>query len=268
MTESSASAPDAAELRWRLILDEEARTGSRNMALDHALAECLEPDEGVVRLYSWSPPTISFGRNEPSKGLYDARRAEAEGIAFVRRPTGGRAVFHDAEVTYAVVAPLRALGGLREAYHVINRGLVAGLRSLGVDARMEDGGTVLPPDAGPCFQVPAPGEVTTGGRKIVGSAQVRLGAALLQHGSAILRGDQEAVVRLAGGEKDPAPPATVEESLGGAVDDGTVTAALAEGLRLALGGSWAEGEYRSWEIEAADRLEMDRYATEGWTWRR
>ena len=262
------AATSSSALHWRLIDEDEPRTGSWNMALDHALAECLEPGEGVVRLYSWSPPTISFGRNEPSRGLYDLERAAREGIAFVRRPTGGRAVFHDAEVTYAVAAPLRALGGLREAYHAINRGLVTGLRSLGVPACLEDDGTVLPPDAGPCFQVPAPGEVTTMGRKIVGSAQVRLGGALLQHGSAILRGDQEAVVRLAGGQGDPAPPATVEESLPEAVDDDAVTAALAQGLRLALGGSWAEGEYRSWEIEAAARLAMDRYATDDWTWRR
>ena len=237
------------------------------MALDHALAECLEPGEGVVRLYGWSPPTISFGRNEPSRGLFDLDAAVGEGIAFVRRATGGRAVLHDEEVTYAVVAPLRALGGLREAYQAINRGLVAGLKSVGVVARVEDEGTVLAPDAGPCFQVPAPGEVTAMGRKLVGSAQVRVGGALLQHGSVILRGDQGAVVRLSGGQGDPAPPATVEDLAGGAVDAAAVTTALARGLRLALGGSWAEGAYQSCEIGAADRLERERYAMEEWTWR-
>jgi lipoate-protein ligase A len=257
-----------ATLRWRLIVDEEASSGSRNMALDHALAECLEPGEGVVRLYRWDPPTISFGRNEPSRDRYDRARAEREGFGFVRRPTGGRAVLHDAEVTYAVVAPLRALGGLREAYEGINRGLVAGLREVGVRAQVEAGGVVLAPDAGPCFQVPAPGEVTVGGRKLVGSAQVRLGGALLQHGSVILRGDQGAVTRLSGGGEDPAPPATVAELIDDGVDDAAVTAALADGLRLALGGIWNEGAYRSWEKDVADRLEGDRYAREDWTWRR
>lgn len=255
-------------LRWRLIVDEAAQPGSRNMALDHALAECLKPGEGVVRLYGWDPPTISFGRNEPSKGLFDLEEAAQLGVDFVRRATGGRAVLHDQEVTYAVVAPLRALGGLRDAYQVINRGLVAGLAAIGVEALVEEEGSVLSPDAGPCFQVPAPGEVTARGRKLVGSAQVRLGHALLQHGSVILRGDQGAVVRLSGGHEDSAPPATVEELSDDAVDDAVVTGALAEGLRLALGGSWAEGAYQSWEIEAADRLERERYATEEWTWRR
>lgn len=251
-----------------MVIDGQPLSGSRNMALDHALAECLEPGEGVVRLYSWSGPTISFGRNEPSRDRYDLRRAGEEFIGFVRRPTGGRAVLHDAEVTYAVVAPLRAFGGMRQAYRAINGGLVAGLRLLGVDARVEDGGAVLAPDAGPCFQVPAPGEVTSGGRKLVGSAQLRIGRALLQHGSAILSGDQAAIMRLSGGGVDPAPPATVEQALGRAVGEGDVRAALGEGLRLALGGSWDEGGYRSTETAAAHRLETDRYATEEWTWRR
>jgi len=237
------------------------------MALDHALAECLGAGEGVVRFYRWTPPTVSFGRNEPSRGLYDRGLAEREGIGFVRRPTGGRAVLHADEVTYAVVAPLRALGGMRDAYNLINHGLVEGLGRLGVPARVARDGSVLTPDAGPCFQVPAPGEVTVGGRKLVGSAQVRLGRALLQHGSVILRGDQGAVSRLAGGEADPSPPATVEGVLGGSVDDALVTGAISQGLRLALGGSWDEGGYHSREMETANRLEAERYAAEEWTWR-
>jgi lipoate-protein ligase A len=238
------------------------------MALDHALAECLEPGSGVARFYGWSPPTISFGRNEPARGLYDVEAAAREGLTFVRRATGGRAVLHDEEVTYAVVAPVRALGGLKEAYRTINRGLIEGLRGLGVEASLVEGGTVLAPDAGPCFQVPAPGEVTAGGRKLVGSAQVRLGRALLQHGSVILRGDQGAVTRLSGGREDPSPPAAVNDLVDAELSRAVVTEALAEGMRLALGGSWAEGAYDSREIEAADRLEEERYATEEWTWRR
>jgi lipoate-protein ligase A len=255
-------------LRWRLVIDAAPRSGSRNMALDHALAECLEPGEGVVRFYGWAPPTISFGRNEPSRGRYDLAEASREGFDFVRRATGGRAVLHDDEVTYAVVAPLGALGGLREAYQAINRGLVVGLQGLGVAAALEEGGAVLAPDAGPCFQVPAPGEVTVGGRKLVGSAQVRLGRALLQHGSVILGGDQSAVTRLSGGREDPAPPAAVNDLADAALSAEAVTDALVGGMRLALGGSWAEGAYRSGEVEAADRLERERYATEEWTWRR
>lgn len=252
---------------WRVLLEEDPSSGARNMALDHALAGLNQPGEGVLRLYAWSPHTVSFGRNEPARGIYDPERALAEGIAFVRRPTGGRAVLHAHEVTYCAVLPVRALGGLRSAYVRINEGLVAGLRALGCPAALAAGGPSLPPDAGPCFQAPAPGEVTLDGRKLVGSAQVRMGDAILQHGSVILSGDQAALARLRGGGADPAPPATLL-SVAGAVGWTEVAGALVEGLALALGGSWRQGETTLAEQVRARSLEADHYATDAWTWRR
>ncbi len=235
------------------------------MALDHALALDPPSGEGVVRIYGWRPPTISFGRNEPARGRYDTDAARRAGIAFVRRPTGGRAVLHDGEVTYAVVAPARALGGLRAAYRTINRGLIAGLRRLGAPAEEAADGASLPPDAGPCFRSPAPGEVTAAGHKLVGSAQARIGAHLLQHGSLILRGDQSRLARLAGAEDGADRPATLE-ALIGAVPLERVIEGVAWGLRLALGGIWSEGGYHAAETEAADRL-VERYRSDAWTWR-
>lgn len=269
---TSSRTPTAGEpfepLAWRLIVDRSPLDGARNMALDHALADSLGPDEGVLRLYAWEPHTVSFGRNEPAAGRYDLARAGREGLGFVRRPTGGRAVLHAHEVTYSVALPLRALGGVRAAYLRINEGLVGGLRDIGVPAAVSGEGAVLPPDAGPCFQLPAPGEVVVGGRKLVGSAQVRIGSAILQHGSIILRGDQSALARLTGGSADPAPPASVEEVLGREVEAATIGAAIAGSIRLALGGTWNEGDYRSEELRRADALESERYACDPWTWRR
>jgi lipoate-protein ligase A len=237
------------------------------MALDHALAELAEPGQGTLRLYGWWPHTVSFGRNEPARGLYDVAAAARQGLAFVRRPTGGRAVLHAREVTYCAVLPADALGGLREAYVRINEGLVEGLRALGCPAEVARGGRALAPDAGPCFQAPAPGEVVLAGRKLVGSAQVLVGASILQHGSVILGGDQAALARLAGGSADPAPPATLE-SVAGPRPWREVAEALAAGLRLALGGTWREGEVSAQEEAGAQRLEAERYATDAWTWRR
>jgi len=238
------------------------------MAVDHALADALPPGEGVLRFYTWDPRTISFGRHEPAAGLYDRAAAAAEGLGFVRRPTGGRAVLHADEITYCVVVPGRALGGARSAYRAIHEGLTAGLRTIGVPAVVAEGGTVLTPDAGPCFQTPAPGEVVAGGRKLVGSAQARVGGVILQHGSVILRGDQAALTRLTGGEEESTPPATVEELLGRRADNAEVVAALAGAMRLALGGTWNEGDYRATETRRADLLEEERYACDTWTWRR
>ena len=237
------------------------------MALDHALAEEARPGHGVVRFYGWSPPTISFGRNEPTRGRYDLDMAAREGLGFVRRPTGGRAVLHAHEVTYSAVFPLRALGGVREAYLRLNQGLVAGLHALGCDARVTEEGAILAPDAGPCFQAPAPGEVMLSGRKLVGSAQVRIGDAVLQHGSVILAGDQGVLARLTGGDGDPSPPATLTSVLGPMAWE-RVAAALSHGMALALGGGWRQGEATPQEVERAQRLETDHYATPAWTWRR
>lgn len=237
------------------------------MALDHALAEHNRPGDGVIRFYAWSPPTVSFGRNEPTRGLYDRAAAAREGVGFVRRPTGGRAVLHAHEVTYCSILPLHALGGPRTAYLRINDGLVEGLRALGCPATVGLGGSALPPDAGPCFQAPAPGEVVSQGRKLVGSAQVRMGASLLQHGSVILSGDQSALARLTGGDGDPTPPATLEGVIG-PVAWRDVAEALAGGLRLALGGAWQQGEVTPLEEARAQSLESDHYAADAWTWRR
>src|SRR6266566_2515437 len=96
----------------------------------------------------------------------------------VRRPTGGGAVWHEHEVTYAVAAPVAAFGSLRNAYHTIHQRIAAALRSLGADATLAPH---QPPPSGrvdqpaSCFATPVGGEVLVAGRKLVGSAQVRKG---------------------------------------------------------------------------------------------
>ncbi|MDA0312149.1 MAG: biotin/lipoate A/B protein ligase family protein [Gemmatimonadetes bacterium] len=252
-------------LKWRVIRDEPL-SGTRNMALDHALAMSPRPGEGVLRLYSWQSPTVSFGRNEPAKDVYDTVAAARCGVEFVRRPTGGRAVLHDMEATYAVVVPDRMFGGPKGVYLKVNQGLAHGLGQVGAAVSVSEGGLALPPDSGPCFQVPAPGEVMAAGRKLVGSAQVRLGSAILQHGSIIIHGDQSLLSTLGNGAEDAPPPATLF-SLIGEVDGEDVADALTEGLQLALGGTWDEGEYRSGELAEADWLEGERYNNQDWTWR-
>jgi len=257
--------PAAGGLTWRVIFDE-ARPGAMNMAFDHALTTSPRRGEGVLRLYSWASPTVSFGRHEPASGAYDAEAGKASGIGFVRRPTGGRAVYHDAELTYAVVLPDRTSGGPKGVYSKINEGLALGLKQLGVDASVAAAGVVLAPDAGPCFQVPAPGEILAGGQKLVGSAQVRIGSSLLQHGSIILDGDQSQLSRLCPGAGPIQAPASLR-ALIGEVSTWDLAEALTGGLEASLGGVWEEGEYRSGEIEEAEWLEKERYGSEEWTWR-
>src|SRR6266566_6349149 len=116
---------------WRLLIAA-PRSGAENMARDTVLqTRAARTGETVFSIYSWSRPTLSFGRNQPASGFYDAEKIRAAGIDVVRRPTGGRAILHDHEVTYSVTAPV-SNASLRETYSCINLILQTGLSRLGV----------------------------------------------------------------------------------------------------------------------------------------
>lgn len=160
------------------------------MAADEALLEdASTAGSAFLRLYRWDPPTLSIGRNQ--QAVFDV-------VPVVRRPTGGSAVWHDDEVTYAVAAPIAAFGSLRNAYCEIHTRIAAALRSLGVDAVLAPVVKLTGRPAA-CFASPAGGEILVKGRKLVGSAQVRKRDAFLQHGSILLDGSQSLVSK-AGGE--------------------------------------------------------------------
>ncbi len=249
------------DLDWRILVDG-ALSGAANMARDHALAAALRPGTATARFYRWKPATLSLGRNEPFAAGYREFLRARPGIGVVRRPTGGRAVLHDGELTYSVVLPARACGGPRQVYRRVNEGLVDGLRRLGVDAGAASG-RALPPDAGPCFLEPAEGEVTICGRKLVGSAQVRIGQAVLQHGSLLLVADQSPLFALAPGLH----AITLAEALGEVPPWTRLVEALSGGLSGSLGGRWAEGRMTAREEAVATDYE-EKYGSRAWTWRR
>ncbi|HET9383793.1 MAG TPA: hypothetical protein VFO67_01505 [Gemmatimonadales bacterium] len=168
------------------MVDDVGRSGACNMAADERLlAESVRSGARFLRLYRWDPPTLSIGRNQA--GIF-------EGVPVVRRPTGGQAVWHDQEVTYAIAAPIAEFGSLRKAYREIHARLTRALRALGVDAVLAPARPPLRPSARPssCFATSVGGEILVNGAKLVGSAQVRSGDTFLQHGSILLAGTQEA----------------------------------------------------------------------------
>ncbi|HUL50505.1 MAG TPA: hypothetical protein VLT79_10870 [Gemmatimonadales bacterium] len=159
------------------------------MAVDlDLLARAAALGTATLRLYRFNPPCLSFGRNEPAQRRYDRGRLERLAIDLVRRPTGGRAVWHAHELTYAVAAPLAVFGSLADAYCAIHTRLASALRALGVPATLAPASrrTPRPDTRGSCFAAAVGGEVTAGGQKLVGSAQLREGTAFLQHGSVLL----------------------------------------------------------------------------------
>ena len=181
---------------WRLIIDGDL-TGARNMARDVAMLEAVADGEAppALRLYGWHPPCLSLGRHQGIEAA-DLEFCRAEGVDVVRRPTGGRALLHHLELTYAVIAPLNQgplPRGLQEAYRTICAALVRAMRALGVDAELTGGEVNLqlpnPKTTIPCFEAPAGGEVVVGSRKLIGSAMRAHGGAILQHGAILLDWD-------------------------------------------------------------------------------
>lgn len=247
------------------------------MAVDEALARTLPEGEAALRIYRWIRPTLSFGRNQPAAGRYDSSLGPTLGCDFVRRPTGGREVLHDRELTYSVVLRHRAMGGPREVYSTVNQALVAAVRSLGIAADLAPpAGRAPSPDAGVCFGEAAEGEVVVSGRKLVGSAQARVGGSLLQHGSLLLAPSTLSIGALAAppreGVENPDfrrdPVAiTVNEALTESVGFERVAAAVEAGFAGTLGGQWSRGELLPAEREAAEAL-LERYDSPAWTWRR
>src|SRR4051812_27223739 len=211
--------------------------GPENMALDEALmARARRTGQHVLRVYGWSEPTLSLGRNQRAHGAYRTDELARRGIGVVRRPTGGRALLHHREVTYSVTAPCTADAGLAAEYARINVLLGSALQALGVRVDVAAPPTrSAPPSATPCFAEPARGELIVDGRKLVGSAQWRHDGALLQHGSILVDDDQASIPSLM---REPVAltgrPATLRDALGRAPVLSEVAEALFAAVRVHL----------------------------------
>ena len=181
---------------WRLIVDG-AVPGAHNMARDVAILEAVSEGHATatLRLYGWNPPCLTLGRHQGVEAA-DLEFCRREGVDVVRRPTGGRALLHHLELTYAVIAPLGTgplPRPLQDAYRFICGALVRAMRAIGVDATLTEGEVNVllpsPRSAVPCFKAPAGGEVVVRGRKLIGSAMRSHAGTILQHGSILLEWD-------------------------------------------------------------------------------
>lgn len=243
------------------------------MARDIALqARAAAMPEAVFSIYSWERPTLSLGRNQSAAGLYDVGRIRAAGVDVVRRPTGGRAVLHHHEVTYSVTAAVDDETSLHEAYSRINRILLGGLARLGAVAEPASATRRHPaPGIRPCFDAPAEGELTVGGRKLVGSAQWRNDNALLQHGSILVDDDQCTLHSFTTGRdgqsaEPAARPATLAALLDRSPDAAEVARAMFDAVRSLEDPDAAV--LTEQEIRADTLRHVPRFLDEEWTWRR
>lgn len=256
----------------RLAVDPPANASS-NFGRDEALhAAAATTGAVLLRVYGWSEPTVSFGRHEKALARYDAARLTAAGLTATRRITGGRALVHSAELTYAVAGPVEAGRSLTATVRIINEVLSAALQSLGVPAVLAaPDGPAVPLDAGACFGAPSAGELMLGGRKLAGSAQWRDGAAWLQHGSVLISDDQP---RLRAGLRDgiaamPVPAAATLGSLpGGAPSREAFADALATAWSAAFDVAVERVPSSVLVDPAAVAAHSARYADPAWIWRR
>ena len=264
---------------WRLLRSAPA-DGATNMAVDEAILRAVAAGlvPPTLRLYAWEPPCLSLGRGQPLADV-DLKAVQATGFDLVRRPTGGKAILHVDELTYSVVAPQaepRVAGGVVESYRRLSAGLVRGLERLGIAGIAADRRTALPRFEGGgggespvCFEVPSDYEITAGGRKLVGSAQMRAQSVVLQHGALPLYGDITRICPLLTACPDPAQvcarATTVEEALGRPVTWDEAADALAAGFAEALNLHLEPGTLTEEERVWADELRAEKYATNEWT---
>lgn len=253
-------------MRW-LFLASDPDDGPGNMALDEALmAHAGRTGDAVFRVYTWSGRTLSLGRNQRARGDYDLDAARELGIAFVRRPTGGRALLHHREITYSVTMPATSADDADAAYAFINDVLLGALGALGVPARRATETVSIPPGLRPCFDAPSAHEIVVGTRKLVGSAQWRRAGALLQHGSILVRDDQALIGRLMKSPIVPPAAATLAESLGREPEVAEVAGVLRAALSRHVAGNVAE--FDAAHVTSTATTLRARYADDTWTWRR
>ena len=280
---------------WRAIVGYDL-PGEYLMALDEALLESvIVGGVPVVRFYTWRPATLSLGVNQPI-GEIDAEECARRGFGLVRRLTGGRAVLHQHELTYSVIAPEndpRVSGGVIESYRKISAALVDGLRSMGAGVSLAEPSKAMframaesrrravldeaveSSNGAVCFDTASAYELTARGRKLVGSAQARRGGAILQHGSILLDVDFDAWVSVflyateAGRErayaKLPGRMTSLSQELGRPVTAREVQAVLVPAFERTFGIRLEEAEPSPAEEEAARRLAIEKYATAEWT---
>ena len=252
------------------------------MACDLALMDAARVDHvGIVRVYEWSTPTVSFGRNERTAGIYVTQSLAEAGLAAVRRPTGGRALLHSREVTYSVAMPISDDSRWTAAYDLVNARLLQAMQALQVpanivgDAHKPAGATRVPgvtvhAAAQVCFSGIAAGEIAAGGRKLIASAVWRERGVYLQHGSILLHDDQHRLQPfLEQSAAAPEPAAVLSDWLGSESGVGDHMNRVETALNDAFGDC---GNVARWSIpiEVASVIEQRRSELQkpSWLWRR
>lgn len=200
--------------RLLVAIDPEPAGGAFNMAFDDWLLD--NAASPVLRIYSWKRPTLSIGFSQKSDWI-DWKAVASEGVDVVRRPTGGRALYHDRELTYSVILP-EVKQSVAACYEAITTWLAEGLRRMGFPVESATYSSSSKGQPG-CYNLVQRGELLLAGQKLVGSAQARRAERLLQHGVIPFDVNHRRLQRLIPGQ-------TPYNGLGREVDAGGLAASL------------------------------------------
>ena len=282
-------------MEWRLIKDS-YHTGFMNMAIDEAIM--IAHREGLVpptiRFYQWSPAAVSLGYFQDLEKEIDVDVCKNLGIDIVRRPTGGKAVLHDKELTYSFIIrenhPL-VNDSILETYKKISGGIIRGLSYLGIKAELvplrEKLKSTLSGNKAKskiphldiksiCFSVPSQYEVRVEDKKIVGSAQVRKREIVLQHGSLLIELEKDKLfsvfnfpsVQIRERLKIRFKATSLEEILRKKINFSELSEILPRGFEEEFGVKLTEGKLTKQEEKISKDLLENKYSTYEWNYER
>lgn len=233
--------------------------GAMNMAIDRAVLACREKGTSppTVRLYSWEVPTLTLGRFQKTEDV-DVALALELGFDVVRRPTGGRGVLHDDELTYSLVAGTTdgVPRGVTASYRFLSEALVAAYTTLGVSAQVTARERGRATARGACYLHSTQADLSLGAAKLSGSAQVWKSEVVLQHGSFVVSRDtalESRLFRLGEGGSDAlrADATTLSDALGRRPSMAAIAGALRDGVSDTFHVDLVEGELTREEMELA-----------------
>ncbi len=254
-----------------MFIDLSPHAGAFNMAVDEFLFRRNQKDlRTTVRFYRWERPTVSLGYSQRVEDVLDLASCRQRRIDIVRRITGGKLVLHWREITYSIVSSdtLVFSATLAESYRRISAGLILGLKKMGVRARLAG-----PPPSSysrgnmPCFAYPARDEIEINGRKVVGSAQKRVGERFLQHGSLPLQEDDRLLDAVSRSREGIAGlrMISLSEALGRKIDGRWVVGHLVDGLAEYFKVQFEPFSLEPPDEEAVRHIQKHRYANDAWT---
>ncbi len=244
------------------------------MAIDEALLRSFDPESSqpVLRLYGWNPPALSLGRFQKAAEVLDQERCRADGVAVVRRVTGGGVIYHADELTYSLVcAPsqIPPTASIKDSFRVLTGFLLLFYRRLGLDAGyavdVAPEGARLGERTAFCFAGKESFDVVANGRKIGGNAQRRLKGVIFQHGSIPLCNRAVAGLSYMREQRPEYADGTTSLAECGVIaDECTLQSALAAAFSSYFDVKLENDTLSDREQADRDELCLNKYSTERW----